>query len=252
MIKEIQSVQNPLVKFIVSLGQKKNIVKSNVTFVEGEKIVSELLQKNAPVKTVLVTKRNHEFLNKCFEQCETYIIGEQVANKISGTITNAGIFALVELPKQQPFNRTKPYLVLDNIQDPTNLGAIVRSALAFNTTQLILVGGVFPFLPKVIRSSMGYIFGVQCYEMSFAEFVPFVQKQHLNLCGAKMDGQAVSQANLTNVGFVVGNEGNGIDPQLLALCTGFVAIPMENGVESLNASVSASILLYEQNKQFKN
>lgn len=252
MVKEIQSVSNPLVKLITSLSQKKNVLKHKLTFVEGEKIIHDLLEQKYPVKTVLLTNEHLEllpFLHQ-FNKVEIFIISKPVASKISNMVTTAGVFALVELTEQNAFLKNEKYLVLDTVQDPSNLGAIVRSALAYNYKQIILVNSVYPFLPKVIRSSMGYVFNVSFYSFTTNEFLNFAKNENLKLLGAKMDGKNIRNfsSNNQNFGFVVGNEGNGVGNEIQSICYEFVAIPMQNEVESLNVAVSASIIMHELSK----
>lgn len=251
-MKEITSLQNPLIKLICSLNNKRNIAQSNVTFIEGKKIVLELIFKNYQIKTVLVTQNNYkEFIaiQKAYN-FELITISEQVSNKISNTVTNAGVFALIELNKPQEFNKDQKYLVLDTIQDPTNVGAIIRSALAFDYKQIILINSAYPYLPKVIRSSMGYCLEVNCYEFNTNDFVEFCKTNNLKLIGTSMFGTDVNTLSKLdgNYGIVVGNEGNGISDEIYNLCEKFVKIPMMNNVESLNAAVSISIIMNEINK----
>lgn len=253
-MKEIGSTQNSLIKLIISLNNKKNIVKHKVTFVEGEKIINELLVAQFDVKTILVTQEKLSFLeNKNLKNTEIVLITPQVAKKISETVTNAGVFAVVGLPVAQPFNPTQPYLVLDNVQDPTNVGSVVRSALAFGVKQIILIDGAYAYLPKTIRTSMGYVFATNIFALNEQEFLQFSKTHNLNLLGASMHGENINNLKHLapkheNHGFVAGNEGQGIRPSISKLCKKFVAIPMQNGVESLNVAVSVAIILHEINK----
>ncbi len=248
MVKEIVSVANPLVKLAVSLQNKKEIVAHNLTLVEGEKIVWELLQNAAvSVHSVFVVQQKSHLLSSFLPLCNNCnLVSPTVANKMANNVTTDGVFALVHLPKQQQFAPSEPFLVLDHVQDPSNVGAIIRSALAFNFKQIVFVGGVYPYLPKIIRSSMGYVFSVCCVVTNFEEFESQLKASNATLLGATMQGKNIAEIKVKHpAGFVVGNEGNGVSEQMMNLCSEFVSIPMQNQVESLNVAISASIVMHQ-------
>lgn len=251
MIKQINSVQNDTVKLILSLQQKKHIEKNGVCFVEGEKIVHELINAKKPVKTVFVTEQKLPEILKTVKQSALYIevieINEKVAQKISNTITNAGVFALLQIGKTPTFNVKEKFIVLDNLQDPTNLGAVIRTALAYDYKQIILLNSVYAYLPKVIRASMGYVLNVNIFNYSFNQLEHLVKENSLPLICAHLKGENINSfVNIHNVyGIVAGNEGQGVSDQVLNLCTNFVNIPMKNEVESLNVAVSLAIMMHQ-------
>ena len=137
-------------------------------------------------------------------------------------------------------------MVLDNLQDPSNLGAIIRSAMAFDFKSIIMLNGVYPYSAKVIRSSMGYVFDINIISYNNAELIDFLQKNKYNLVSADMSGIDLKEFKPKfPLAVVIGNEGNGVSSELKQLSTQIVKIPMNNGVESLNAGVSASIIMYK-------
>lgn len=252
MKKVISSPQNELVKNLVSLQQKRNIVASELCFLEGQKLVLEFLEnKSAQVVQVFATKNKLNEWEKLQQQknnFELYEISEQVAKKISGTVTHPGVFATAKLPKPQKFNQNKNFLVLDTVQDPTNLGAITRSALAFGFDQIILINSAYPFTPKVIRSSMGYVLKTNFHFLSTTELEQLVKEHNLNLICADMHGQEVSEFAKTNklqsFGIVLGSEGQGVGKEVQMLCNYTVSVNMQNNVESLNVATTASIFMF--------
>lgn len=247
MIKEITSVNNPTVKFTNQLKNKKEIIENNLCFVESEKIIYELVNSGAKLSRLFISENKqekHAELIKKFEN-NTYLVTEQVASKLSETVTNAGIFALFELPKKQEFGFNQRFLVIDNLQDPTNLGAIIRSALAFGFKNIVSINSVFPYTPKLIRSSMGYVFKINFINLTIEELKNLKQTHNFKLVSANLNGIKPEEANLEgSYGLIIGNEGNGVSKSLQALSDVTLTIPMQNNVESLNASVSASILMY--------
>lgn len=251
MIKEITSINNPTVKFTTSLKDKKDIVANNVCLVEGEKIVVDLINSGAKLSRLFVEEKKIDKFADLISKFEnqTYKITEQVAKKMSDTVTNPGIFAIFELPKKKDFDFNDKFLVIDNLQDPSNLGAIIRSALAFGFKNIVSINSVFPYLPKVIRSSMGYVFNVNFYNMTIEQLSQSKTDFDFKLVSANLNGNNLNEIQIDGVyGLIIGNEGNGVSKALQSLSDITVTIPMQNNVESLNASVSASIIMYNLSK----
>ncbi|MBR2468030.1 MAG: RNA methyltransferase [Clostridia bacterium] len=251
MIKEITSINNPTVKFTTSLKDKKDIVANNVCLVEGEKIVVDLINSGSKLSRLFVEEKKIDKFADLISKFEnqTYKITEQVAKKMSDTVTNPGIFAIFELPKKKDFDFNDKFLVIDNLQDPSNLGAIIRSALAFGFKNIVSINSVFPYLPKVIRSSMGYVFNVNFYNMTIEQLSQSKTDFDFKLVSANLNGNNLNEIQIDGVyGLIIGNEGNGVSKALQSLSDITVTIPMQNNVESLNASVSASIIMYNLSK----
>ena len=247
MIKEITSVTNPTIKFANQLKNKKDILENNLCFVETEKVIYDLVSSGAKLSKLFIEESKlskHAQLIKQFEN-NTFKITSQVASKLSETVTNAGIFALFELPNNSNFGFNEKFLIIDNLQDPSNLGAIIRSALAFGFKNIVSINSVFPYTPKVIRASMGYVFNINFTNLTINELKTLKQTHNFKLVSANLNGIKPEEANLNEVyGLIIGNEGNGVSKQLQDLSDVTLTIPMQNNVESLNASVSASILMY--------
>ena len=251
MIKEITSLSNPTVKFTVSLKDKKEIISNNLCLVEGEKIVCDLISSGAKLSRLFIEDKKIEKFANLIQKFKnkTYKITEQVAKKLSDTVTNPGVFAIFELPKKSDFTFNDKFLVIDNLQDPSNLGAIVRSALAFGFKNIVSINSVFPYLPKVIRSSMGYVFNVNFYNLTLEQLTQAKNDFGFKLVSANLNGTNLNETTVTDVyGLIIGNEGNGVSKGLQSLSDVTITIPMQNNVESLNASVSSSIIMYNLTK----
>lgn len=244
----ISSKQNPAIKFAKSLAETKAIKQNKLCLVESKKVVIDLISQNK-IDTVFFTEKNSG-LFKSFSG-KKYEISPEISHYLSETKTDDGVFGLAKICEPSTIKSSK-ILVLDNVQDPSNVGAIIRSAVAFNYTDIIMIGGAYPYTPKVIRSSMGHIFNVNIFSFNYANLVDFIRKNKYNLVKADLCGDNVSNFKpVLPIALVIGNEGNGISDEVKEICTGSVNIPMNNKVESLNASVSAGILMFEINNKLE-
>lgn len=246
----ITSKSNDIIKYANNLKTKKFCLKTGECLVESEKVVYDLIKSNKMISTLLIDstkKERYDYITNKFTGKVVYIT-PALSNYLCDTVTSSGIFAFAKVPENR-LNKGN-FVVLENLQDPSNLGAIIRSARAFNYNNIIMIGGVFPYNYKVIRSSMGYVFDINIIEMTHDELADYVKSNNMLLYCADMDGFDLSNTPATSCkyGFVIGNEGNGISLQMKNMCNSVLSIPMQNNVESLNASVSASIIMYMLNK----
>ena len=246
-MKTITSVQNEWIKNVVKLKDKKYSRQTSTCLVETYKIVKECLAKGI-VNCVMMTQEKYDKYGDIFSNM--VVVTESIASKLSSTTTHDGVFAIVDIPKVKSSSAT--ILVLDHIQDPSNMGAIIRSACACNYTTIILLDCTYPFLPKTIRSSMGYVFDMHFIEGDIDTLRQY-QKQGYTLYSADMNGENIftKESIPSQHILVIGNEGNGLSQEVKAMVNEVVSIPMENGVESLNAIVSESILMYEMKNKIR-
>lgn len=239
MIK-IESKNNEKLKYLLSLKDKKYSLKYNECFVESEKIINQLLQKQLITSIFVIESKKDNYINK---NVELYIINDNLKNYISDCVTSSGIFAIAKVTHSLPL--TNKFLVLDGIQDPNNFGAILRSACAFDYKSIICLDSAYAYSPKVIRSSMGYVFDVNIINYSKQDFIKFINDKHIDLIVADMKGENITHFQLPSTyGLVLGNEGNGVSKEVKDIATKFVSVKMLNNVESLNVVVSASIIMY--------
>ncbi len=217
---------------------------------EGVKLCEEAKKSGISIRSLYYTQRALDLYKEklspilpiCSETCE---ISDSVAEKMGDTGTPSGIFAVCQLPKQASASERDIYIALENLQDPGNVGTIIRTAEAFGAG-VALVGGVDVYSPKVLRSSAGSVLRVpvSAYE-DIGVLKSDMTVRDLPLFGAALRGDSVSLSELPRrVCVLVGNEGAGLSEAALAACDGVFTIPMQGAVESLNAAVCAAIILY--------
>ncbi len=242
---QITSVNNPNIKHAIKLKNAKYIEQFNECLVESEKVVNDLISQGH-VFTMLFVVKNKEknFLDRV--SCPIHIIPQQTAKLLSSTATTSGVFGILQIRDLQLRSLSGSFLVLDRVQDPTNLGAIIRSAVAFGYKQIFTIDCVHPFNPKSIRASMGHVFNVSYMDISEDELLHKISKEKLFIVSADMDGVPARQGLIQekSFGIVLGNEGQGISDKLRKASRKVVSIPMSHEVESLNVSVSAGILMF--------
>jgi len=244
----ISSKQNDIVKHLKGLKETKNIKREGLCFVETRKVVGDLI-KQGLISELILTEKNRD-LAEGFPHKTTFI-SEDIAHYLSETKTDDGVFGIAKIRPQGEIKCGK-VLVLDNVQDPTNVGSIIRSAVAFGYLDIIMIGGAYPYSPKVVRSSMGHVFNVNLFFYTYTNLVDFITKNKYNLVKADLEGENLSTFR-PNMPFalVIGNEGQGISDEVSKLSSASVNIPMDSIVESLNASVSAGIIMYEINNKLE-
>ncbi len=270
----IRSRANDLVKLFASLKDKKGREKNGLFIAEGEKLFSEMLAKNIPIEYVLVSEdyykdKGDEVKNAlsstAYSSCRIIVLGQEAFEKIStekapqGIVTVAkylDFFRRVYIINNEEFENdvSSRFLALMSVRDPGNLGAIIRSAAAFGVNHLLLSSDCADlYNPKTIRSAMGGLFSLKATVTD--DFCSLIGAAHANgrrVYAAELREGAVSLADSDLKSgdiVVIGNEGHGIDPIFSSLCDGSIYIPICEGTESLNASVAASIFIYEQSKR---
>jgi TrmH family RNA methyltransferase len=253
-MKIISSKENKTIKLAKSLHDKKYRKRTGLMIVEGQKIIEEARKTKQVFVTIFVQHNKYDsyktYLNN-FNNVELVFVTESVLKHISPTKTPQGILALIKTKVLEAKHIDHNFLVLDNVQDPGNLGAILRSAAATGFLQVFMLNCVDVTSDKVVRASMGNLFRTQNYNVSKQELISVLnESKHHELYVANMNGQNVFHFKKPNkhVGIVIGNEGSGVSEWLKNYATNTLSIPMLNEVESLNAAVSASILMYQLKK----
>ena len=238
MIREISSKSNDFIKDLLKSKHKKN--RSDEFLIEGERFVFEAIKRKIPIKTILFVAKP-EFVNEAEFDC--VLISSEIAEALSSTVSPSGVFAVVKYGCCDFQLPNGDFLVLDGVSDPGNLGTIIRSALAFGFRQIYMLNCVDWRNDKVLRSTMGTIFDVELYKVSFDDVVRL--NQEFALFKAEMIGQNVFEFNRPSqiLGLVLGNEANGISSQIDDLVSAKLSIPMRNNVESLNVAVAGAILM---------
>ena len=232
-------------KYIRSLTQQKFRNENKVFIAEGEKIALEWLSTEAEIQMIIATKEwveQQSALISKHSEAQLHIIKESELSALSALQTPNKVMLIVPIPgrKEVPF-LNEWYLVLDDIQDPGNMGTIIRIADWFGIDHVICSPGcVDVYNPKVVQSAMGGHLRVHVYE---TELEPFLSAVSLPKIAATLDGTNVYTMKRQDAGvLIIGNESKGVSEKLLAMAAKRVMIPRKGRAESLNAGVSAGIL----------
>ena len=278
----LESLQNEQVKFVASLQRRKMREETGFYVIEGWRFVGEAVQKRAPLEKVYVSlKRSQpeweslqrELLDRGIPVTE---VDERVLRKMSATEEPQGILAVVRQSridwdnlqikdKDNIGNKddkddkddkdigSSVLLVVDGVQDPGNLGTILRTALAAGVRSVCLTSGsVDIYNPKVLRSTMGAVFSLDLIrDVSPDQVLDFCREKGLTVLMADTEGRLLYRTDLKRgaLALVVGNEGSGPSPVFRNADVQKVTIPMAQEVESLNVAMASGILLYEIARQ---
>lgn len=231
---KITSLQNDRVKYWVSLKEKKTRDKERKFLIEGDHLIKEALKLNLIVETISIIDKKAD-----------YFVTEDIMKKISTQQSISYNAAVVKFIPEDGISGN--ILILDNIQDPGNLGTIIRSAVAFNINTIVLSdNSVDVYNPKVVRSTEGMIFNINILRRNLCEFIPVIKNLGYTLVGTDVvQGKDIKKIKKENIALVIGNEGQGISCDVKNMCDEFTYIKMNDNCESLNAGVAASILMYE-------
>lgn len=239
---EIISKSNQNIQEAKKLLQKKFRDQSNLFLAETKKVVLEAFKANLVCKKIFL-KSGTKFLD-IPKGVPVFELSESAFAQISSVVTPDGVIGIFEKKQTKREYFGGNFLILDKLQNPDNFGAIVRSAVASDFLQIFVIDCVDEYSPKTIRASMGNIFKAQIMHINYDDMCKMFS--NAKLYTASMEGKDVFASKFQkNVGIVIGNEGNGISEQIRRLKLKTISIPMQNGVESLNASVSASIIMYQ-------
>ena len=234
---EIVSKNNQTIKDLKKQKDKNRFL----LFLDTPKMVKEALKQGFRPLYIFILKEKHfDFL----ENQNIIYTSEEVLKSLSSVQTNAGIIGVFEMKKFQKFENDHNFLVLDNVQDAGNVGAILRSALACNFKTVFLLDCAKVSSEKVVRSSAGAVLNLNLIEISRQDFLKNYTLS--NLYYADMGGVNIfKQKPSGTVGIVMGNEGNGVSDEIKSKCTGSISLPMQNNLESLNVAVSAGVIMYQ-------
>lgn len=256
MYINITSTKNEKYKFFKSLKQKKIRMQSGLYTVEGIKSVSDAISADADIEAILISNSLYDSLNFTYpEGIPVYIVTDELFPGLSDTENPQGITAVIKKTKIRKFipDLSKAYIYCDRLQDPGNLGTIIRTADAAGFGGVLLSKEcVDLYSPKTVRSSMGSFFHIPLYEEINAGDITEYKRLGFSLvCGVLSDNTIdYTSADMTKpVIIAIGNEANGISEEILSRSDINVKIPIEGGAESLNAAVAAAVLMYETNRQ---
>jgi len=241
----ITSLKNEHVKELVKLKDKKYRDETNTFLVETKHLVLEAYR--AGLIKELILEQNEIFP---LDVPITYV-SKEVLKKISSLDTPSKVMAVVK-KREETKELGEKILILDRIQDPGNLGTIIRSAVAFNIDTIVCSKDtVDVYNPKVVRSSQGMMFHIPILIKDTENFIKDLKSKDYKIIGTKVtNGNDVRNSSIySHFALVIGNEGQGISKNIEELCDEYLYIKMNGNCESLNASVAASILMYEINNK---
>ncbi len=265
MIETIESINNNNLKIIKTLMEKASERKKQKSFVvEGIKMYLET-PKDRIIKTFIseeFVENNKELYGKIKNNNKLYIVKTSIFKKISDTITPQGILALVKMNEcticdcvniesKRSNKKHRTFLLLETIQDPGNLGTIIRTAEAAGVSAIFMnKSSVDAYNPKVVRSTMGSLYRVAFVYEDIKNIIDILKDNNVKLLAAHLNGVNYHQDidYKKDVCFMIGNEGNGLSEETSKLADEFIKIPMNGEIESLNAAVAAAILMYEASK----
>ncbi len=244
MMNVITSVQNGRVKNWQKLKKRKERVKTNLFIVEGYHMIEEAWKSDWHVKEVILADGAE--IPDWLENQETIIVSDHILKTITDTKTPQGIAAVVEAkqPEDKDFEKL---LLVDNVQDPGNLGTMIRTADAAGFDAIYVGSGSADiFNDKVLRSTQGSIFHLPIFQTDLLPVIDRLQDAEFAVWGAALANARPYTALPVpeKAALVVGNEGAGISPSILEKMDTLVYIPIFGKAESLNVSVAAGILLY--------
>lgn len=238
------STENKRIKEIKKLNKKKYRDLENLYLIEGEHLVKEAY-KAGYLKTLILEE------NVTFKiDVETIYVTSEVLKYIAELDTPSKIMGICEKTKENEFLGNK-VLILDDIQDPGNLGTIVRSSVAFNIDTIVLSEHTVDlYNSKVVRACQGMNFHINIIRRELIEFIKNLKGNYQILATNVSGGKDIKNGLEKNekLCIIMGNEGNGVRPEILALSDEYIYIKMSSLCESLNVGVATSIILYELDK----
>lgn len=255
-MQTITSKDNELIKHIRKLKDKKYRDESNEYVVEGVKLVEEAVKENAKIKQIIVcedTTRTYEIPTHIMLEIAKYeciSVSDKIFNIITQVTNPQGIMAIIEKNAQNAkIDYTQDIIVvLDDVQDPGNLGTILRTVDSIGLNQIIVSKGTADaFNSKVVRSTMGAIFRIKIIEVeNLAQAIKEMRKHHFKLMVTSLQTKnSIYDIDFNKKIIVIGNEANGVSKEIQDMADEKAKIPMLGRTESLNASVAAGVVMYE-------
>lgn len=250
-MKKIESDKNQWIKRMRALEKRKYRVAFEQFVAEGRRFVEEALASEAQVHVILIREGSEERYEDLLKDYHgpTFVVDEKMLSEAMSTVNPQDIAAIVSFPdwSETSWPDMHTVVVVDGVQDPGNLGTIIRTTMASGANAVFCLKGTVDFTNhKVLRATMGTIFSLPVYMVEDVdEILSVLKKYGFHFVIADAEGQNYDEIESypEKVALVLGNEGNG--PQQVDEADLVLSIPLERGVESLNVSVAGGILLYE-------
>ncbi|QOR35626.1 RNA methyltransferase [Clostridium sp. 'deep sea'] len=251
----IINTTNKNIKLINSLKTSKGRKKANKILIEGFRMVKDALENEVVISEIFYSEQFIEKENYCVisnlitHNTKQHILSTKLFNMVSDTVHNQGVLAIAQKPLYSINKNNCNILVINNVQDPGNLGTLIRTADAFKINQILVTkGSCDVYNQKTLRSTMSSIFNIPIvYGLSSVEIIDFLKHNNIKIITSSLTEASVelSRVNRTNnYAIVLGNEGNGVEDIWQQHADIVVKIPMYGKVESLNVAIAGSIIMY--------
>ncbi|WP_221372246.1 TrmH family RNA methyltransferase [Clostridium perfringens] len=252
---EIESKNNNLFKEIKKLKEKKHRIKSNKYLIEGLRFVEEAIKSKVSIDSIIFTEsfkeKNPDLFLKINDNIKLIKMNEALLKQLCSTENPQGIVGVINMQNKE-LKSGELVVLVDKVQDPGNMGTIIRTAHAAGAAGIVMTKGTVDiYNDKTLRSTMGSIFYIPIVEDDSLDFVKSLKKEGYKLVVSSLQGKNnFFEENLQGkVMIAVGNEGNGVSDEVYDIADIKVKIPMPGEAESLNVAVATSIMIYEKIRQ---
>lgn len=258
-IDYIQSKDNKTIKHIISLQQRKYRQKFGEYTVEGIRAVTDIGKKDF-LRSILIreSKRSElePLVEKGFTVSSVYVVQDPIFDKIEHSVNGQGILGIAKKCVNDLHSfivEDGLYVALDGVQDPGNLGTIIRTAVAAGAKGIFLLKGtVDPYNEKCVRSTMSALCNIPIFEdVTLSEFYDFIKDNTIKTYVTSLENakpyHTISYPKRTMI--ILGNEGNGVSREIIEMCDQAITIPMYGDIESLNVSIAAALCMYKVREQ---
>lgn len=245
----IQSPKNERVKKWKKLLKRKGREELQQYLIEGFHLIEEALRAELPLAELIIREDIAEDKRPVFPDSKIIVVSKEVAKVISETENSQGVYAVMDKPHLNAGKTIeRPFLMVDAVQDPGNLGTMIRSADAAGFQGVILGNGtVDAYNPKTIRAAQGSHFHITLIDDEIEEWISRFQNKGFKVYGTALDDKAESYSVIHHTdpfALIVGNEGSGVRNNILSLTDSNLYIPIKGKAESLNVTIAASILMF--------
>lgn len=252
-MKKITSKENQIFKLCSKLAQRKHRDEEGLYLAEGEKVVQEAIRTGQSIKWILLSDECH--IPQAFP-AETVFMEGRLFSRLAQTKTTQGIMAVIEKRElteegflEQIDRKSGNVILLDRLQDPGNIGTIIRTADAAGYSGVMTIKGTADlYSSKIVRAAAGSLFRMPVFSAdSPKQATALLERAGKTIFATGFDTELYyyDVDMRRNIGLIIGNEGSGISPELMNLAHRIIKIPMDGDIDSLNASVAAGILMYE-------
>lgn len=236
----IESVNNERIKYYTKLNDKKNRKNEKLFIASGKHLVEEAIKKQI-IKEILLLKGEKNIYGD-----NVTFVTDEILKKVSNLNNNPKVLAICNIPDESKIKGN--VVILDDIKDPGNLGTIIRSSVAFNYETIILSPeSVDAYNPKVVRATEGMLFNVNIVNADLNEIIPKLKSEGYKIYGTDVNNGINPFKEKQKHALIIGSEAKGMHEKLKELVDNNLYIKMNDKCESLNAGISASILMYELN-----